>query len=93
MTQEFDDHIVDVYLNTFTHYVAEDLIHQSLIHCPCIFEAEWHDFVEIVGVICDEGCFVHIGCGRGSLVVTRVWIKKTENFVNGCTVNYAVNVG
>ena len=27
MTWGFDNHIVNVYLDTFAHYVAEDLIH------------------------------------------------------------------
>jgi len=87
MAWGFDDHIVDVYLDIFAHYVAEDLVHYPLIRCSCVFEAEWHDFVKVVGVVCNKGNFVHVGCGHGNLVVTKVCIKKTENFVTGCTVN------
>jgi len=65
----------------------------SLNQCPCVLETEWHDLVEVVGVVCNEGGFVHVECGHGNLVITEVSIKKTENLVTGCTVDKSVNVG
>ena len=37
--------------------MIEDFIHQSLVGCPCIFETEWHDLVEAVGIVYNEGGF------------------------------------
>jgi len=58
-----------------------------------LFEAEQHNLVEVVGVVCNEGGFVHVRYGHGNLVLTRVCIKKTKNFVTGCTIDKSVNVG
>ena len=61
--------------------MAEDFVHQSLVGCSCVFETKRHDLVKVVGVICDEGGFVHVGCGHGNLVITGVCIKKNEDLV------------
>jgi len=74
MTWGFYNHVVDVYFDTFTHYIAEDFIHQSLVGCSRIFEAERHNFVKVVGFICNEGGLVHIGCGHQNLVVSGICI-------------------
>jgi len=73
--------------------MAEDFIHQSLVGCSRVFETKWHDLVEVVGVVYDEGSFVHVGCGHGNFVITRVCIKKTEDLVTGYVVDKSVNIG
>jgi len=73
--------------------MAEDFVHQSLVGCPCIFESKWHDLVEVVGTVCDEGGFVHVGCGHGNLFITGVCIKKTKDRVIGYAVDKSVNIG
>jgi len=67
--------------------MAEDFVHQSLVGCSCVFETKWHDLVEVVGVVCDEGGFV-----LGNLVITGVCIKKTEDLVTGCAIDKSVNI-
>jgi len=64
--------------------MTEDFVHQSLVGCSYIFKTKWHDLVEVIGVVCDEGGFVHVRCGYGDLVIMRVCIKKTEDLVTGC---------
>jgi len=73
--------------------MTEDFVHQSLVGCSSVFKAKWYDLVEVIGVICDEGDFVHVGCGHGDLIITGVCIKKTEDLVTGCAVNKSVNIG
>jgi len=74
MTWGFNNHVIDVHFDKLAHYMAEDFIHQSLISCFCVFQAERHDLVKIVGVVCDEGSLVHVGCGHWDLVVSGVCI-------------------
>jgi len=74
MTRGFDNHVVDVYFDTFAHYMAEDFIHQPLISGSCVFETERHDFIKVVGVVCDEGGLVHISCGHWDLIVSGICI-------------------
>jgi len=74
MTQVFDNHVGDVHFDTFAHYMAENFIHQSLISCSCVSETEWHNFVKVVGVVCDEGGLVHISCGHWDLIVSGICI-------------------
>jgi len=45
--------------------MAEDFVHQSLVGCSCIFETEWHDLVEVVGVVYDDGGFVQSDVAMG----------------------------
>jgi len=93
MAGGFHNHVVNVQFDTFAHQVAEDLIHQSLVGCSCVFKTERHDFVEVIGVICNESGFVHVGCGHGNLVVSRVCVKKTEDLVTSGAVDESVNIG
>jgi len=53
---------------------------------------KWHDLVEVVGVVYNEGSFVHVECGHGNLVITGVCIKKTEDLVTCYAVDKSVNV-
>jgi len=93
MAQRFDNHAIDVYFNAFAHQMTKDFVHQSLVGCSGVFEAKCHNSVKVIGVVCDEGGFVHVGCGHGVLIVTRVCIKKVEDLVPSRAVDKAVNVG
>jgi len=73
--------------------MVEDFIHQSLVGCSCVFKTKCDDLVEVVGVVCNEGGFIHVGCGHGDLVITGVCIKKTKDLVTGCAVDNSVNIG
>jgi hypothetical protein len=41
-------------------HVVEKAYHGVLICCPCIFQAEWHDFVEVSSSRRDKSCLLHI---------------------------------
>jgi len=73
--------------------MTEDFVHQSLVSCSSVFKVKWHDPVEVIGVVCDESGFVHVGCGHGDLIVARVYIRKAENLIVGRAVNKSVNIG
>jgi len=73
--------------------MTEDFVHQSLVGRSSFFKAKWHDLVEVIGVVCDEGGFVHVECGHGDLIITGVCIKKAEDLVTGCAVNKSINMG
>jgi len=45
--------------------MAEHFVHQSLVGCSYVFETKWHDLVEVVGVVCDEGSFVYVDAAMG----------------------------
>ena len=68
MTWGFDNHVVDVYFDTLAHYMAEDFIHQSLISCSCVFQAERHDLVKVVSIVTDEGVLFM------SVVDIKIWL-------------------
>jgi len=70
----FDNHVVDVYFDTFAHYMVGDFIHQPLVSCSYVFEIERHNFIKVVDVICDEGGLVHISYGHWDLNVSGICI-------------------
>jgi len=72
--------------------MAENFVHQSLVGCSCIFETKRHNIVKIIGVVYDEGGLVHVGCGHGDLIVTRICIQETAYFIPCRAVNMSVNV-
>jgi len=93
MARGFDNHVIDVYFNTFAHQMTKDFVHQSLVGCSDLFKAKWHDPVKVISIICDESSFVHVRCGHGNLIVTGVCIKKAEDLVTSRAVNKSVNIG
>jgi len=40
--------------------VAENLVHESLVSRSGVFEAKGHDLVEVIGIVRDEGGFMHV---------------------------------
>jgi len=54
--------------------MAKDFVHQSLISCYCIFQAERHDLVKVVGIVGDESNLVHVDCDHWDLVVSEVCV-------------------
>jgi len=93
MAWGFDDHVINVYFNTFVRQMTEDFVHQSLVGRSDVFKAKWHDPVKVISVVCDESGFVHVGCGHGNLIVTGVCVKKVEDLVTSRAVNKSVNIG
>jgi len=93
MAWRFDNHVINVYFDTLSHQMTENFVHQPLVGCSGIYEAKRHNPVKIIGVVCDEGGLVHVGCGHGDLIVTGICVKKTEDFVSRHAVNKSVNVG
>jgi len=93
MAWRFDNHVIDVYFDTFAYQMTKNFVHQSLVGRSGVFEAKRHNFVKIIGVVCDESDFVHVGCGHEDLIVTEICVKKTEDFVSRRAVNKSVNVG
>jgi len=79
MARIFDNHVIDVYFNAFAHQMTKDFVHQLLVGCSGVFEAEWHNSVKVIGAVCDESGFVQVGCNHGDLIVTRVCVKKAED--------------
>jgi len=73
--------------------MIENFVHQLLVGCSGIFEDKRHNFVKIIGVVCDEGGLVHVGCSRGDLIVTEICIQETEYVISRRVVNKSVNLG
>jgi len=42
--------------------MAEDFLHQSLISCSCVFQAERQDLEKVVSIIDDEKVVALAGC-------------------------------
>ena len=53
----FYKHIVHVNLHVSVDLLFEDFVHQSLVGCARILEAEWHDPVAVKVAIGDESVF------------------------------------
>jgi len=73
--------------------MTENYIHQPLVGCSGVFEVKRHNFVKIIGIVCDEGDLVHVGCDHGDLIVTGICIQEIEYFISRRAVNKSVNVG
>jgi len=92
MAWRFDNHVINVYFDTFSHQVTENFVHQPLVGRSDVFEAKRHNSVKIIGIVCDESGLVHVRCGHGDLIVTGIRVEKTENFVSRCAINKSINV-
>ena len=92
MAWRFDNHVINVYFDTLSHQMTENFVHQPLVGLFGVFETKRHNSVKIIGVVCDEGSLVHVGCGHGDLIVTKIYVKKIEDFVSRCAINKSVNV-
>ena len=92
MAWRFDNHVIDVYFDTLSHQMAGNFVHQPLVGCSDVFETKRHNSVKIIGVVCDEGDLVHVGCDHGNLIVTKICIQETEYFISRRAVNKSVNV-
>ena len=92
MAWRFDNHVIDVYFDTLSHQMAEDFVHQPLVGCSDVFKTKRHNSVKIIGVVCDEGGLVHVGCDHGDLIVTKICIQETKDFVPCRAVNKLVDV-
>jgi len=93
MAWRFDNHVIDVYFDTLSHQMTENYIHQPLVGCSGVLEVKRHNSLKIIGVVCDEGGLVHVGCDHGDLIVTGICIQEIEYFISHRTVNKSVNIG
>ena len=66
----FDEHVVDINLHRFTELFREHTVHESLVSCISVFEAEGHYLVAIVSAIGDERSLLAIVRVHHNLVVT-----------------------
>ena len=92
MAWRFDNHVIDVYFDTLSHQMAENFVHQPLVGCSSVFETKRHNSVKIISVVCDQGGFVHVGCGHGDLIVTEICIQETKDFIPRHAGNKSVDV-
>ena len=92
MAWRFDNHVIDVYFDALSYQMAENFVHEPLVGCSGVFETKRHNSVIIIGVVYDEGSLVHVGCGHGDLIVTRICIQETEYLISRRAVNKSVNV-
>jgi len=73
--------------------MAEDFVHQALVGCSSVLKAKGHNFGKVVGVVRDEDGLVHVRCGHGDLVVSRICVQETKHFIPCRTVNKSVDIG
>ena len=88
-----NQYFVDVDLHRDSQYLCEDLIHQPLISCPCIFQIEGHYFVAIKSAISDDGGVFLILRKHGDLIVTRMCVHEADEFMAHGRVDHLVNSG
>jgi len=73
--------------------MAENFVHQPLVGCAGVLKTKRHNSIKVVGIVRDEGGLVHVGCGHGDLVVSRICVKKTKHFIPCRAINKAVDIG
>jgi len=76
MARRLDNHVIDIYFFAVAHQMTKDFVHQSLVGRSGVLKAERHNFVKIISVVSGKGGFVHVGCGHGDLIVTRVCVQN-----------------
>ena len=72
----FDEHVVDIDLHRFTELFGEHTVHESLVSCAGVFEAEGHYLVAISSAISNERSFLAIVGIHHNLIVTRDGIHE-----------------
>ena len=66
----FDEHVVDIDLHFFTELFGEHPVHESLVCCTGVFEAEGHYLVAVCSAIGNECSFLAIVGIHHNLIVT-----------------------
>jgi len=72
----FDEYVVDIDLHSFTELFEEHPVHELLISCAGVFEAEGHHLVAISSAICNKCSFLAIVKVHHNLIVTREGIHE-----------------
>ena len=88
----FDEHIVDINLHCFTELFIEHTVHESLVSCAGVFEAEGHYPVAIGPAISNERSLLAIVGIHQNLIVTREGIHERQKFIAHCCFYQSIDV-
>ena len=74
----FYQHVVNVDLDISSNLMCKHLVHEPLIRCACIFEAEQHHFIAEDTLVGDERSLFLIRFVHFDLVVTKKGIHEAQ---------------
>lgn len=73
---DFDDHVIDLYLDIPVNLVYKDFVHQALVSCTNILEIEWHFTVAEGATIYMKGHFLLIFSFHLDLMIALEGIEE-----------------
>ena len=66
----FDEHVVDINLHRFSELFGEHSVHESLVSCTSVLEAERHYLIAISSAIGNERILLAIVGIHPNLIIT-----------------------
>ena len=78
----FYQHVVYIDLDIPPNLLREHFVHESLVRCACVLQAEGHHLVTEEALAGYERCFLLIGFMHSDLVVPRENIHEAQQLVS-----------
>lgn len=85
-------HVIHIDFHVSPKLILEDLVHQPLISCSCILEAEGYYLVAVNAFLGHEGSVLLIVWVHLYLVIPEEGIHEAEEFVTGHRVHQLVDL-
>ena len=87
----FNQHIIYVYLNSYTYLLLEHPVHQSMVGVSCVLESKRHHPITIGSLHCNKRGLFLVVWVHTDLVVAGKGIHKTEKLMACCGVHDEVD--